>query len=393
MVVPREWIFLLVLASARDEQLSAPPLPERARRAHERVVQNPTKDACAGRLAALRDLIDSGDHSAALDLSFALDELRASSEAALPASCRADTTFVGAADITVAVRTPERRDRGAAAERVTKVHLHHADGSVTHHPYRGAPRAPARREAVVGAVVDGAFVAAAPSARVPRAGRRPAVSRVADKYTKSVVGEKTMLISVICPSMTDASTANDCATAYDYELIKTDHGGDVLAYLAVVVGYAQAFFTANSWGNLTFAVDYTPVLEVAYRQDECKDSEFLDWGGSGYDGDPGAFDILAAHASLAAGFDREAYDFNVVVTPYCAGAGISGQAFVGKEGSYLNPNGYDYDPSLVHELGHNFGAYHASYEDTNGNIVEYGEVPQRRKVERNELGGTERARR
>ena len=97
---------LLAATVALGHALVARDLPTRARRAHEDVLRAATEDACDRRLDALRDLVDAGEHSAALDLSFALDELRASSEAALPASCRADTTFVGAADITVAVRTP-----------------------------------------------------------------------------------------------------------------------------------------------------------------------------------------------------------------------------------------------------------------------------------------------
>ena len=35
--------------------------------------------------------------------------------------------------------------------------------------------------------------------------------------------------------------------------------------------------------------------------------------------------------------------------------------WVGVPGSLLNVYGTDYDASAAHELGHNFGAYHASY--------------------------------
>ena len=189
------------------------------------------------------------------------------------------------------------------------------DGSVTHHPYAGPARGPARDEPVVGAVVDGVFVTS--DRRSPARDRRPA-SRVDDKYSKKIVGAKTMLVSVICPS------SDDCATAYDYELIASDHGGDVISYLEEVVALAQDFWTANSWGNFTVDVAITPILEVDYDQSTCDDHDELDWYGGGYDGDPEAFDVLAAHASLAEGYDRESYDFNVVVVPYCQANGAAG---------------------------------------------------------------------
>ncbi|KAH8050074.1 tRNA-Phe hydroxylase [Aureococcus anophagefferens] len=290
--------FALACAHYRiDRQLSP-----RSRLVHDGVVRNATADSCAARLRELRSLISSGDHGAAVDLSFALDELRASRE--LPADCHADAPFVGSADVTVEIKTPRSRgrDRAARSRRETKAALRHGDGSVTHHPYAGPARGPARDEPVVGAVVDGVFVTSdRPAAR----DRRPA-ARLDDKYSKKILGAKTMLVSVICPS------SEDCDTVYDYEVIASDHGGDVISYLEEVVALAQDFWTANSWGNFTVDVTITPILEVDYDQSTCEDNDELDWYGGNYDGDPDAFDVMAATASLDEGYDREDYDFNVV---------------------------------------------------------------------------------
>ena len=335
-------------------------LPEHIKLVHDEVLRNPSDATCGRRLRELRSLISSGDHGAAVDLSFALDELRASRE--LPADCHADAPFVGSADVTVEIKTPRRRGRDPAARprRETKAALRHGDGSVTHHPYAGPARGPARDEPVVGAVVDGVFVTS--DRHAPARDRRPA-SRVDDKYSKKILGDKTMLVTVICPS------SEDCDTVYDYEVIASDHDGDVISYLEEVVAVAQDFWTANSWGNFTVDVTITPILEVDYDQSTCEDNDELDWYGGNYDGDPDAFDVMAAYASLDEGYDREEYDFNVVVVPYCSGNGAAGTGYVSQEGAFLNLGATNYDPSFIHEVGHNFGANHASYVDNDSDDV------------------------
>ncbi|KAH8066731.1 tRNA-Phe hydroxylase [Aureococcus anophagefferens] len=168
---------------------------------------------------------------------------------------------------------------------------------------------------------------------------------------------KTLLISVICPS------SSDCDSAYDYEMIESRAAATSSAYLDEVVDLANDFYAEASWGNFSLAVTYTPILEVDYDQSTCDDNDEIDWLGGGYDGDPDAFDVMAATASLAAGYDREDYDFNVVVIPYCQGNGAAGTGYVSQAGAFLNLAAYNYDPSFIHELGHNFGANHASYVD------------------------------
>ena len=132
-----------------------------------------------------------------------------------------------------------------------------------------------------------------------------------------------------------------------------------------VARVANAFYAENSWGNLSLSVTYTPILEVEYTQSDCGDHDELDWYSGGYDADAEAFDVMAATASLDAGYDRDDYAFNMVVTPYCSGNSAAGTGYVSQPGAWLNLEATDYDPSFVHELGHNFGANHGSYVSSN----------------------------
>ncbi|KAH8068673.1 tRNA-Phe hydroxylase [Aureococcus anophagefferens] len=213
------------------------------------------------------------------------------------------------ADVVEEIRTPrDRTAKGARPERRQTILMDDDAGGATAFECReAAPRRPGRRRAQRSSA------------------SQHAVSRLDDKYTKRVVGEKTLLISVV-------DLAND-------------------------------FYAEASWGNFSLAVTYTPILEVDYDQSTCDDNDEIDWLGGGYDGDPDAFDVMAATASLAAGYDREDYDFNVVVIPYCQGNGAAGTGYVSQAGAFLNLAAYNYDPSFIHELGHNFGANHASYVD------------------------------
>ena len=74
-------------------------------------------------------------------------------------------------------------------------------------------------------------------------GRKARVTRVDDKTTDHATGDKTMLISVLCPTMRSASNTNDCSSAYDYELINSEYDGDVFAYLAEITGLATKLWS------------------------------------------------------------------------------------------------------------------------------------------------------
>ena len=100
------------------------------------------------------------------------------------------------------------------------------------------------------------------------------------------------------------------------------------SYLAEVAALAQDFYDANSFSNFTLDVTITPVYQVDYQSSTCDQHDELDWYGGNYDGDPEAFDVMAAYASLDEGYDREEYDFNVVVVPYCSGNGAAGVGYV-----------------------------------------------------------------
>ena len=139
------------------------------------------------------------------------------------------------ADVVEEIRTPrDRTAKGARPERRQTILMDDDAGGATAFECRegGAATArPGRRRAHRGSSAS-----------------QHAVSRLDDKYTKRVVGEKTLLISVICPS------SSDCDSAYDYEMIESAHGGDVFAYLDEVVDLANDFYAEASWGNFSLAV-------------------------------------------------------------------------------------------------------------------------------------------
>ena len=59
---------------------------------------------------------------------------------------------------------------------------------------------------------------------------------------------------------------------------------------------------------------------------------------------------MAYAASLSAGFDRAAYDLNVMFIPQCSSQGFSGIGWVGVPGALQNSGLNDYDASVAHEL-------------------------------------------
>jgi hypothetical protein len=71
-------------------------------------------------------------------------------------------------------------------------------------------------------------------------------------------------------------------------------------------------------------------------------------------------DVLAFAAAKAAGYDHLTYDFKLVFVPRCTSNGYSGAGWIGAPGGLIFVYANDYDQSVSHEIGHNFGAYHAS---------------------------------
>ena len=70
--------------------------------------------------------------------------------------------------------------------------------------------------------------------------------------------------------------------------------------------------------------------------------------------------FAAAEAASPTSYLRANYNFNVIFIPKCTSKGFAGIGWVGAPGTLQNSLLSDYDSSVVHELGHNFGANHAS---------------------------------
>ena len=98
------------------------------------------------------------------------------------------------ADVVEEIRTPrDRTAKGARPERRQTILMDDDAGGATAFECReggSATARPGRRRAHRGSSAS-----------------QHAVSRLDDKYTKRVVGEKTLLISVICPSSSDCDSA------------------------------------------------------------------------------------------------------------------------------------------------------------------------------------------
>ena len=71
-----------------------------------------------------------------------------------------------------------------------------------------------------------------------------------------------------------------------------------------------------SFGAMSMTVTVTPLLEVEYVQTECADHDELAWLSGGYDADADAFDVLAAVASLDAGYDLSLIHISEPTRPY-----------------------------------------------------------------------------
>ncbi len=70
--------------------------------------------------------------------------------------------------------------------------------------------------------------------------------------------------------------------------------------------------------------------------------------------------MMAYAAANAAGYDHLSYDLSIIFVPRCTSNGFSGSGYIGSPGALVYVYAIDYDQSVSHEIGHNFGAYHAS---------------------------------
>lgn len=110
------------------------------------------------------------------------------------------------------------------------------------------------------------------------------------------------------------------------------------------------FYAANSYGATSVTSTITPLIvlpqDTAYYAGESWTVLLAD----------------ARAAALAAGYNHADYSFYTVASPKVSTFTWAGRAFIGGAGSHLNG---DFTLRVsAHELGHNFGLYHANYNYT-----------------------------
>lgn len=110
------------------------------------------------------------------------------------------------------------------------------------------------------------------------------------------------------------------------------------------------FYRNNSYDRTTLTTTFTPTVVLPKTATE--------YGA-------GSWTVLLADAraaALAAGYSHSNYNFYTVATTSVPGYSFAGIAFVGGSASFLN--GEFTLRVTAHELGHNFGLYHANYNYT-----------------------------
>lgn len=115
------------------------------------------------------------------------------------------------------------------------------------------------------------------------------------------------------------------------------------------------WFVENSFGNIYLLTTVTPLLVLPR-------SEAWYNGGGGDE-----YDVRADAQALARslGYDTSQYDLDIVA--YTGGPGsFGGLGYVGGKGTWLKSITVGV---AVHELGHNFGLWHANFWDTSGTSV------------------------
>ena len=207
--------------------------------------------------------------------------------------------------------------------------------------------------AVRGFVIDNDFVMASAS---EAALARGITARSDINFAR---GTKSVLIILAC-----RSDDEDCAGAF---LPPQSAGGGIannggiVGYMQECMSFANDFFGASSWGQ--FALQPTvpePVRLSSFSISQCGTATLGRYSTSAPNN--GKVDFLAIAAmSEQRGIDVNDFDFFAVVLPGCSSLGWTGLGWVGAVGLLLNLRyTYGYDPSFVHELGHNLGLNHGT---------------------------------
>mmetsp|Transcript_9396 Transcript_9396/g.31253 ORF Transcript_9396/g.31253 Transcript_9396/m.31253 type:complete len:936 (-) Transcript_9396:501-3308(-) len=204
-----------------------------------------------------------------------------------------------------------------------------------------------------GFAIDNDFVFLSHAATLTRG----ASSRAVEDYA---LGTKSVLIMAVCRS-DDA----DCNAAFIEGSSGSgiaNAGGSTKAYLeAVIEQGANPFFEASSWGQFQLVATVPePVRLPGYSSADCHSATLNRYNSN--QADTGTIDFQAVAAVRDThGIDVDDFDFWAVVFPGCGSLGWTGLGWVGVPGLLLNLRyTYGYDPSFVHELGHNLGLNHGT---------------------------------
>ena len=400
-----------------------------ARHAGRRDLGAAGRRACAARAELLRSLVAAGDLEAAVDLSLAAD---AATRAALPAGCvLEDRPHAGFADVVTKVQR-----KGMDGERISHVRLAAGEkfarvepvgsrafsGSMKQVPVVGfelngtfylaesaihcdkaalcvggdgapaqlasldeaarvsesfARRASERR---LGKIKKDPFASGAMGSMKPLEAnvRLPWVAVAEDEVTDYVTGAKSLLIVPVCYN--DES----CDESWDsLGLIASAHDGDPYAYFEEVVSVLNAYADQSSFGRVSFEATYADMVTLdTVSVGQCGSIDSINY----WSGGDNAYDTLSYPVLNDAGTYGsvpEDWDYVVIMLPGCDSLSWSGIGWVSYPGTAQSVYAYDYDASVAHELGHNFGANHASYmtggergavayADDEGSWVEYG---------------------
>jgi hypothetical protein len=135
---------------------------------------------------------------------------------------------------------------------------------------------------------------------------------------------------------------------------------------AAAMNGVNSFYTENSYDLTSLTATITPVITLPQTK-------------AYYSGDPGLLLNDARAWAKKAGFVTANYDRDIVALTSVPGYNWGGLAFVGGKGVWLQSYGVGV---TAHELGHNYGLWHANFWDTTTNFsvvgpganLEYGNI-------------------
>uniref|UniRef100_A0A7S3JYX6 Peptidase M11 gametolysin domain-containing protein n=1 Tax=Aureoumbra lagunensis TaxID=44058 RepID=A0A7S3JYX6_9STRA len=369
---------------------------------HQAVLKEKSNAACQARLQHLRELISNNDIARAIEVALALKNRQN-----LPDSCKHDKIVTGIGTIYTVVATPSNKINGTVI-RNSKIRFKN-DERVLPCVSATGKLLYKKNEAIAGFELDNQFVKAETSIicnyesnnesrlvceaasrtlhnlTLAQAllyadrlqGVRPtpqghsvrrkdeadiddfleSAGLAYDTPLNHATGTKKIIYIPVCQK--EYGFGCNTGTGFNYGLTSSTHGSNLTLYLQKLHEVSNEFFLSNSYGQLQLAATILEPLQLDYAYASCDTLTPLDYWGSR---SSSALDFMTyAKVKEVHGIDVvKDFDFNVIVNRYCPGFSWSGIGWIGFPGLALNLRAFDYDASMIHELGHNLGAEHAS---------------------------------